>query len=164
MGFFKDLWWMVKQLFSSNPNEMNELKLKETSCFPFDGYLSMMWCGHLVYRKSKSERIQKYINDPKYAVTYNHEMIHLCQSQTEGSWWKYYLKYVWEWICGGPIMAPASAAYYTIPYEMEAYANEKDLTYTDNYDGSNLYKYDIKKRKSTYKEHRSDWKEYIKTL
>jgi hypothetical protein len=164
MGFLKDCWWMVKTLFSSNPKEVSNLQLKETSTLPFDGYLCMMWCGHLVYRSSKAEKINEYINSEKYKNIYNHEMIHLCQAQIAGSWWKYYLNYVWEWIKGNPIINPASSAYYTIPYEMEAYGNEDDLTYTNNYDGSYLPIYDINHRKSTYKEHRSNWKEFCASL
>lgn len=162
--FFKELWWMVKVLFSGDPNEVNELQLKETANFPFEGYSYMMWCGYMVYRDSKADYIKEYINSEKFKKSYNHENIHLCQAQVKGSWWKYYLTYLWEWIKGGPIMNPASSAYYTIPFEMEAYGNEHDFTYCDNYDGSNLYKYDIDHRKSTYKEHRDNWREFCASL
>lgn len=52
---------------------------------------------------------------------------------------------------GNPIIHPASSAYYTIPYEMEAYANQHNKEYIDNYHGQFLHCYVIKDRKKTYK-------------
>lgn len=49
-----------------------------------------------------------------------------------------------EWVKGNPICHPASSAYYTIPYEMEAYANEGNPDYPVNYNGNNLSRYKIK--------------------
>lgn len=49
--FLKELWQMVKMLFSSKPNDSNELKLLAMQCFPFQGYKYMMWCGKMIYRK-----------------------------------------------------------------------------------------------------------------
>lgn len=87
-----------------------------------------------------------------------------------GSWFNYYKKYVWEWMKGGPIMAPASAAYYTVPFEMEAYGNERNLDYTKNYTLEHVQeggKYYIKSdRKKFYKSFGGsrEWKAYCKTL
>ena len=64
-------------------------------------------------------------------------------------------------------MAPASAAYYTIPFEVEAYANEDKLDYCTSYDGGNLPKYTFKNRKKLYKKaggSPAEWKAYVKTL
>ena len=58
-----------------------------------------------------------------------HETIHLRQAQVIGSWVKYYWRYFVEWVKGNPICHPASSAYYTIKYEMEAYANEGNPDY-----------------------------------
>lgn len=138
---------MVKMLFSSKPNDSNELELLAMQCFPFQGYKYMMRCGKMIYRKKNEERI-------------------LSQVKGKNSWLRYYLIYVWEWIKGNPITNPASSAYYTIPFEMEAYANEEDPNYPLDYDGKYLHCYDIKNRKKTYRKYGNSraWKEYIKTI
>ena len=166
--FLKELWQMVKMLFSSKPNVSNELELLAMQCFPFQGYKYMMWCGKMIYRKKNEERILSEINTPSFLKNKTHETTHLKQAQVKGrnSWLRYYLIYVWEWIKGNPIIHPASSAYYTIPFEMEAYANEDDVSYLDNYDGRYLHCYDIKDRKNTYRKYGNSraWKEYVKTI
>lgn len=102
--------------------------------YPFSGYSAMSWCGYILTKKKES--------DIK-TTTWNHENIHLQQAKDKGSWLKYYADYVWEWIKGNPITYPASSAYYTIPYEMEAYANEDKSDYEIN---TNKYKIKIVKR------------------
>ena len=166
--FLKELWQMVKMLFSSKPNDSNELKLLAMQCFPFQGYKYMMWCGKMIYRKKNEERILSEINTPSFLKNKTHETTHLKQAQVKGrnSWLRYYLIYVWEWIKGNPITNPANSAYYTIPFEMEAYANEEDPNYPLNYDGKYLHCYNIKNRKKTYRKYGNSraWKEYIKTI
>lgn len=154
---FKELIQLIKWLFGSKPSDHDTLQIVQMKYFPFSGYSAMSWCGRLVTRKDPEKISEK---------TKNHETIHLKQAQTEGSWLKYYVKYVWWWIKGNPIIHPASSAYYTIPYEMEAYANEDDFTYVDNYNPENLKRYIISNRKSTYREKmkKNEWKSYIKTL
>ena len=67
---------------------------------------------------------------------------------------------------GNPIIAPASSAYYTTMYESEAYANEENMDYPKNYDGSNLGKYKFKNRKKLYREvgRASGWKNFVKSI
>ena len=163
----KELWTLAKMLFKSKPSEIDEVTLLGLDHFPFKGYAYMMWCGRMVYRNDAIDRRQKEWITKAYKVSKNHETIHLMQAKMCGSWVKYYLKYLWEWLKGGPVMAPASAAYYTIPFEVEAYANEGNFGYPKNYDGSNLAKYTLKNRKKLYKEvggTSSKWKAYVKTL
>ena len=164
--FFKELWQMVKMLFTSNPNDSNELQLLVMESFPFKGYKYMMWCGKMIYRKENEERILAEVNTPAFTRGKTHETIHLKQAQVKGTWIKYYWKYVCEWIKGNPIVHPASSAYYTIPFEMEAYANEDNPSYPLNYDGKYLHCYDIKDRKDTYRKYGTiyKWKQYIKTI
>lgn len=90
--------------------------------YPFSGYSAMSWCGYLLSRKPESQI---------KPTTWNHENIHLYEAKDKKRWISYYWSYVWEWIKGNPIIYPASSAYYTIPYEMEAYANE-ELTHSKN--------------------------------
>lgn len=162
----KELWVLVKMLFRSKPSDTDEVKLTGMNHFPFKGYSYMMWCGNMIYRNDTLERRQKEWLTKSFDITKNHETIHLMQAKMCGSWVKYYWKYFCEWLKGGPIIAPASAAYYTIPFEVEAYANESNLDYCSMYDGSNLPKYTLKNRKELYKKYGSSrmWKAYVKTL
>lgn len=160
----KELWILVKLLFSSSPSDIKELELLEMKHFPFSGYKFMSWCGRMIYRESNKDRIQREIGTSKFETSKIHETIHLRQAQVEGSWVKYYLKYFWEWLKGNPIISPASSAYKTIPYEIQAYANEDNPDYINNFPADDLSRYTLKNRKKVYREHRDEWRKFIKSL
>lgn len=166
MNWFKEVWTLGKMIFKSKPNDHDELQLLPMKHFPFKGYSFMMWCGSLVFREKKSDYIKEYFSTPRGKNTLRHETIHLKQAQLKKTWFKYYWTYIKEWFKGNPFFFPRESAYYTIPFEMEAYANEGVEGYEKNYDGSNLTKYTFskKERKEMYKEHNALWKEYIKTI
>lgn len=148
---WKELWYLVKLLFTDLTDQKAEIV--QMNHFPFSGYLAMSWCGKIITR-SPEKITDKVVN---------HERIHLEQAlQLGGTWINYYWKYLKYWIKGGPIMAPASAAYYTIPFEMEAYGNEHDFDYHPVADSWKLY--EIDNRKQTYKDNRYNWREYCKNL
>ena len=156
----KELLILIKMLFRSNPSDMvgKDLEVVEMNYFPFEGYKAMSWCGRIIHRGSSSQ-----VNE----TTLNHEKIHLMQAMMcNDSWIRYYLSYLWEWLkCG--FLAPLSANYMTSKYESEAYANEEDFEYCNNYDGSNLLKYTLKDRKKLYKQlggTSKAWKQSVKTL
>lgn len=86
------------------------------------------------------------------------------EAKDKKRWISYYWSYVWEWIKGNPIIYPASSAYYTIPYEMEAYANDDNFDYLKTRKPEDLDKYKIKDRKKTYKANKKNWKQYLKTI
>ena len=148
-------------LFATRPSDAvyKELEVVDMKHFPFKGYKAMAWCGKIIHRVGASDVDER---------TIRHEMIHVMQAMyCNDSWVRYYLAYFWEWLKGGIILAPVSAAYYTSKYESEAYGNEDVADYCLNYDGSNLQKYVFKKRKKLYKEvggTPKDWKNYIKSL
>lgn len=163
----KELWKLIKMLFATKPNDVENVELLGMNHFPFSGYKYMMWCGKMIYRNDTLKKRQKEWKTKSFKVSKNHETIHLVQAKQCGSWWKYYLKYFWEWIKGNPIIHPASSAYYTIPFESEAYANDDDFVYCSNYDGSNLSKYTFKDRKDLYRSFgcsSKKFKEWLKTL
>lgn len=156
MSAIKELWWLAKQLFKDNPKDRDEVTYKQMQHFPFAGYSAMSWCGYLVTRKDESSISES---------TRTHETIHLKQAQIKGSWIKFYLSYLKEWLKGNPIIHPSQSAYYTIPYEAEAYANQYRPSYPKNYDGSNLSKYTFKNRKSLYKSYgKQGYLQYIRSL
>lgn len=149
----KELWFLIKTLFSPLSDQVEVVQMKY---FPFQGYSAMSWCGKIITRKDTSDRI------------INHERIHLEQAlqlakqEKSSSWLTYYWQYLKYWIKGNPLIAPASSAYYTIPFEMEAYGNEHDFNYkvTEN----SWKKYEIKDRKKTYKSNRYNWRLYCINL
>ena len=155
MSFFKELWFMVKALFKSKPSEKDFVEIKQMEHFPFKGYLAMSWCGYLLTR---------YSPDNIDNETVNHETIHLMQAKDEGSWLKFYLKYLWEWIKGGAFFV--SSSYYTMKYEVEAYAKEDDETYLFRRKKGGVEKFKMNDRRKTFKECGSSYwfKVYIKNL
>lgn len=164
--FFKETFTLIRLLFTSRPKAVNEPELLQMKYYPARGYKYMMWCGKMIYRSEYADRILGEVGTKTYERSKNHETIHLRQAQIKGSWFSYYISYLYEWIKGNPFTSPYKSAYYTIPYEMEAYANEDDHTYPDDYDGSKLHFYDITSRKKTYKKYGDSytWKIRLKEL
>lgn len=163
----KELWILIKLLFGKRqPKDIEKVSLMGMDHIPFRGYKYLMWCGKMIYRNDMYDRRQKEWPTDSFKVSENHEQIHLMQAKVAGSWAKYYWRYFCEWLKGNPIIAPASSAYYTIPYEVEAYANELKPEYAKNYDGSNLERYTFTNRKGLYKKIGSGsiWRKYVKTL
>lgn len=164
MNAIREFFKLAKMLFKDKPSDHDKVELLQMDHFPFKGYLFMMWCGKIVYRTDKASRVTAHLKTQSGKESINHETIHLYQAKDKKTWIKYYLKYVQEWLKGNPITHPSSSAYYTIPYEMEAYANEDNFEYLTTRTKDSVNKYNINNRKKTYKAHRYDWKEYIKTL
>ena len=104
----KELWTLAKMLFVSRPSEIEEVKLMGMNHFPFKGYAYIMWCGKMIYRNDRYDTRRKEWITKKYNVSKNHETIHLMQAKMCGSWAKYYLRYLWEWLKPG-FMAPLKA-------------------------------------------------------
>lgn len=173
---FKELYKLIILLFKSKPRELGkDLEVIPMKYFPFKGYKYLMWCGKMIYRKDMEDKRKEEWNTSSFQKSLNHETIHLNQAKRSGSWIKYYWQYFIEWLKGGIIMAPVSAAYYTNPFEMEAYANEDKpeypegmIIYEDNYSTLEFTKYIINDgRKKVYKNAGGtsrDWKEYIKHI
>ena len=160
MSWIKEFGWLAKQLFTGGNKDYNQLKFKKMEHFPFNGYSAMMWCGYLISR---------YDENKLNAQIWTHERIHQKFAEQKGSWFKFYMNYLWEWIKGNPLIKPAKSAYYTIPTEMEAYANQHNERYPHNYDPENIKKYCIKDRKKTFKKYYNQggvkcWKQFLRTL
>lgn len=151
MNTFKELWKLGKMLFTK-PVLKDNMEVIRMDHFPFKGYSAMSWCGHCVMRNDYKKPVKE--------TTLKHEQIHLQQGVREGSWVKFYLKYLWEWIKGNPLIAPATSAYYTIPYEVEAYAND----HIPDYIIRPINTFKMKNRKNTYKTNIKNWKKYVKGI
>lgn len=157
---------LIRMLFESKPSDFSEPQLLELKHFPFKGYRYMMWCGRMIYRADNRDKITAQAGTPDFRRSLTHETIHLRQAQLCGSWARYYWRYGVEWLRGNPIVHPSSSAYYTIPYEMEAYANEDNPQYAAEYTGEYLDRYRIKKRKRAFKKYGNAkaWKAYLKSI
>ncbi len=164
----RELFKLIGMLFGSKPSDIDELVLLPMKHFPFKGSNVMMWCGRLIYRKKREAAMSRYIGTSAGLRLKTHETIHLKQAQVAGSWVKYYWRYFVEWLKGNPFCKPRESAYYTISFEMSAYANENNPDYAKNYDGSKLKLYKLDgNRKRLYKSAGGTpraWKEYIRLL
>ena len=75
-------------------------------------------------------------------VLLNHESIHI-EQQREGFVLWFYALYVWYWGIGIAKGLTASEAYFEIPYEKEAYANDHDMDYISNREHKAWKKYRV---------------------
>lgn len=153
--WFKELFTLAKMLFKRT-NEYTEVDLVKTNNFPFKGYSYMAWCGKVITRKNI-----EWGDVPEYIQ--NEELGHLKQASFYKYWFQYYLVYVWEWIKGNPIINPASSAYYTVPFEVQAKANRHNKEYDYNKDDLKQI-YTLKNRKQLYRTYRDNWVEFCKSL
>ena len=97
---------------------------------PFPGYFARTLFGKILIRETNKSSWDRQIKTGDANITLNHETIHLRQAQsTCDSWWVYYIKYIYEYIKNQPWKNGTSFAYYMIPFEMEAYKNELNLSY-----------------------------------
>lgn len=162
----KELIILVKLLFASKPTDVNEVAMLSMNHFPFSGYLYMMWCGHLIYRAENQNKLESIWKSERHKIDMNHENIHLWRAQQKKSWVSFYLNYLWEWIKGGAFFCKSS--YYTIPDEVEAYAQEDNLDYICDENLENIKdKYTLKNRNKLWKDAGGTswhWKKYIKTI
>lgn len=151
MSWFSELFSLARDLFK-NTEKDGESELIKMEHFPFNGFSYMSWCGNIIYRKDRYANIG---TTPLW-----HETIHKLQAANNfKKWYQYYLSYVKYWIKGNPF---SDSAYYTIPYEMEAYANQDNPNYVVTKDS--YKRYIIKDRQKTYKKYETNWIKYIKTL
>lgn len=100
---------------------------------PFKGYIAINLFGKIYMR-------QKVYNQYKWSkihfaewlrVVLNHELIHSAQMQDEG-YFKFYWKYLVEYLKGLYNYREHSAAYHSISFEIEAFRNESDLHYLEH--------------------------------
>lgn len=168
----KELWVLIKMLFASRPSSIlrKDLELVVMKHFPFDGYRFMSWCGKVILRQERKEVIDRFLQTKAGIVSIQHEYGHAIQAESEhgDNWIRYYLFYFLHWIKHCPWMNPSSACYYLNRYEVEAYAQEGNPKYWDNYNRDNLHgKYSIRNAKKKWKEvggSSAEWKRYIKSL
>lgn len=129
----------------------DQVEVVKMNHFPFSRYSAMSWCGKIITKK-----------DSLSDTIINHERIHLGEALQFKSWISYYWQYFKYWIKGNPLIVSFNAAYYTIPFEMEAYGNEHNLDYkvTPN----SWKKYELSDREKTYKSNKLRWKKFCRSI
>lgn len=145
----------------AKPSTVKEIQIKWNNFLPFSGYFAMTLFGKMWVRKSKKWKWETYIKYGLSDFILNHEMIHVRQAvSTNNSWWKFYLLYVWEWIKANPIFNGFNFAYKMNPFELEAYANERNLNYNIDNEIADQWK---KFKNLKVKERKKLWKEFKQT-
>lgn len=150
---------MIKDLFTSPKNVNSKCLIQVVnSILPPKGFLYLMWCGKIYIRNKNVSKFKGYSKSTQDTVL-NHERIHVDQAKLVGSWIGYYLAYLWYWLVG-LFTFKKKAAYYTNRFEVEAYANEKNLDYVVTMDN----KYNLKNKRKLWIKHFKGWKTWLKTL
>ncbi|MBQ8770457.1 MAG: hypothetical protein IJZ60_04780 [Bacteroides sp.] len=169
----KELWILIKMLFTEKPSDMlkrNDLEVVVMNHFPFSGFRYMMWCGKVICRPTKEAVIHRFLSMIAGTKACTHEHGHGMQAESEhgDNYVRYYLNYYWHWFKHLFSLVPLSACYYVNRYEVEAYAQEDHPEYWRNYTRENLRgKYTIKNARKKWKElggKSSAWKAYVKSL
>ena len=124
------------------PGKIDKIRVRWSLHFPLPGYFSVTLFGRMWIRVSKKVKWDYYKRTGKADIMLNHEMIHVKQAISTGdSWCGFYARYLLEWLKANPFLNGFSFAHHMNPFEIEAYANEGDMTYnTVNYDGAEQWK------------------------
>ena len=93
--------------------EFKEMKICYNRLLPVKGFSAMALFG-VIFARRECRPLSK--------STIRHEEIHKAQAKECGGWLLFYLKYLYWWVRRG---------YRNIPFEKEAYANERDEAYLD---------------------------------
>lgn len=95
------------------------------------GFEAITLFGHVFDYRQKDD-LKRYLNTHYGREMVNHERIHMLQAETfKLKYFTFYILYLYYWIVGlfkhgtEPYMA-----YYSIPFEKEAFHNEKDFSYS----------------------------------
>lgn len=143
------------------PSQIKEMTVKYTWCIPFGSFFIMTFWGKMLIKRKDKDRWERMENTSSGAEYKNHEMIHVKQAiSTNDNWFKFYLLYVWYYLNNLPIINGFKMPYYFIPFEIEAYRFEDDLSYnTKNINGTDEWKrykkLTLKQKKELYKQYKS---------
>lgn len=114
---------------------MKPSKIKSVSAkkawFLLPNYKAFTWKG-VVYCKKKNDVISINLSDEIDSQLKSHETIHVRQAEsTKDSWFKFYARYVWDWIRNLPLVfVNVNAPYKFTPMELEAYLNQDNWYYS----------------------------------
>ena len=111
------------------PSKFVTVKGKKAWFLPFD-FQCLTWKGY-AYCKTRAAADRINATDKIDSLLESHETIHIRQAESmKDSWFRFYTKYVREWICNIPlIFVNFYAPYKFMPIEMEAYLNQDNWDY-----------------------------------
>jgi hypothetical protein len=128
--------------------------------FLLPNFAALTWQGYAYCRSS--EMANKINSTDKIdSRLESHETIHIRQAQSmNDSWFNFYLRYVWEYICNLPlIFVNLYAPYMFMPIEIEAYLNQDNWDYCMQEENTQWKEFE----ELTLKEKRELAKEYYKS-
>ena len=93
-------------------------------------FSALTWKGY-AYCKTREQADKINSTDKIDSKLESHETIHIRQAESmKDSWFRFYARYVWEYICNLPlIFVNLYAPYRFMPIEMEAYLNQDNWDY-----------------------------------
>lgn len=111
------------------PSKIKSVMAKKAK-FLLPNFRAMTWKG-VVYCDSQIDVDSINYSEEINSQLKSHETIHVRQAESmKDSWTRFYLKYIWEWICNFPlIVINIHAPYKFSPIEMEAYLNQDNWDY-----------------------------------
>ena len=138
------------------PSKIKTLKAKKAWFLP-SHFQSITWKG-IAYCQKQNEVNLINATDEIDSKLKSHETIHIRQAQsTKNSWFLFYIRYAWEWICNFPlIFINIYAPYKFMPIEIEAYLKQDNWDYcTTNptYQWKEFEKLTLKKKRELAKEY-----------
>lgn len=106
------------------------MKVIPNKFIPFRGYLAINLFGVVFIRRNK-DWWNKNKNTRYIKIVLNHERIHTIQANRyKTKWLAFYIIYLYHWIINlFRYNFNNTAAYYSIPFEIEAFKNETNFDY-----------------------------------
>ena len=121
---------LLKLIFRApRPASVSDMPAEVSRLWKRKGFTAMTVFGHIF----TSEQSMADSLNGRFNMLKNHEMIHLRQAQnTRNSWFLFYWLYFWYSFKALRYWRKVkNAAYYLNPFEMEAYAHQRDLDYQE---------------------------------
>lgn len=96
------------------------------------GFEAITLFGH-IYDVQKKDDLLKFLHTKYGKIMINHERIHVLQANSfKTKYVGFYIYYLYYWFIGlFKYGIKNNISYYNIPFEREAYANEKDFNYSE---------------------------------
>lgn len=112
------------------PSKYQSITVQTNRFLPPKGYFAITFFGKILIRDSNAKNWARTRNSQSGKIMLHHEWIHVQQAvSTHDSWIFFYLRYLYYFLKNRPFRHGMKVAYYTNPFEMEAYVFESDLSY-----------------------------------
>lgn len=99
-----------------------------------DGFEAITLFGH-IYDVQSKEDLRVFLETPYGKIMVNHERIHILQAESFNlKYFSFYILYIWYWLINLCKYGCRNyLAYHNIPFEREAYNNERDMNYSETH-------------------------------